>query len=97
MPGLGIRALSPASHRSKQLQSNRKLIATERFAIDHSCACTETPRQGAHIQALVRFPWLAGNHASAVGAHVFRDGFLRSLTDIQATKVYSDLERETFV
>jgi hypothetical protein len=30
-------------------------------------------------------------------AYVFGNAFLRTLTDIQAAKIYSDFERETFV
>jgi hypothetical protein len=78
------------------LHSDHERIAVERLAIDDSCPSPEVTRQGPKIQPVIQFPGFTQNDASAVGAYVFRNAFLRTKTHIQAAEVHSYRQWHTF-
>jgi len=71
------------------LESDGKGITSEGFAINDSRPSPEITRQGPQIQPLIQLPGIAGNDSHAVGAHVFGQGLLRWVADIETAEIDS--------
>jgi hypothetical protein len=64
-------------------------MRSQRFAVDHSGAGAEIPRERMQVKPLVEFPRLGGDDARSVRTHVFRESFLGALPNIQAAEIHS--------
>lgn len=78
------------------MQTNGVGIASQRLAIDDSRASPKIAKRRPQIQAHVSFPGIVCDHASAVGAYVFRESLLGAIADVETTKIHANSERSAF-
>ena len=73
----------------EQLQTNGEGIVPQRLTINDTGPSPEIPRQRPQVQPLIEPEGIVRNHTRAMGAHVFRKGLMRTMTDIQAAEIHS--------